>query len=168
VARSIPTPRKQRTRQHVMADQSLNYVERFIIDAGHTAQRLTQDYGYDLILFTYDERGYAEPGAAFLQLKASDPKSEASHYNGGQVMREVTYAQLHKVLSSLSFSIRVVTVENKLRVYEHAGTGARLALAFRPEDDVVLPHHMAALEGTLRVHGIADPLDFAMQLQKAS
>ena len=71
VARSIPTPRKQRTRQHVMADQSVNYVERFIIDEGHTAQRLTQDYGYDLILFTYDDHGYAEPDVAFLQLKAS-------------------------------------------------------------------------------------------------
>jgi hypothetical protein len=46
-------------------------------------------------------------------------------------MREVTYAQMHKVLSSLSFSIRVVTVDNKLRVYEHEETGARLWLAFR-------------------------------------
>ena len=67
-----PTLRKQRTRQHVIADQSLNYVERFIIDEGHTAQRLAPDYGYDLILFTYDEEGYAEPGVAFLQLKASE------------------------------------------------------------------------------------------------
>jgi len=65
-------PRKQRTRQHVIADQSVNYVERYIIDEGHTAQRLAADYGYDLILFTYDEEGYAEPRAAFLQLKASE------------------------------------------------------------------------------------------------
>src|SRR5256885_7563726 len=65
-------PRKQRTRQHIIADQSVNYVERFIIDEGHTAQRLASDYGYDLILFTYDEEGYAEPGVAFLQLKASE------------------------------------------------------------------------------------------------
>ena len=70
-----PTPRtlrKQRTRQHIIADQSVNYVERFIIDEGHTTQRLAPDYGYDLILFTYDEEGYAEPGVAFLQLKASE------------------------------------------------------------------------------------------------
>ena len=40
-------PRKQRTRQHVIADQSVNHVERFIIDEGHTAQRLEKDYGYD-------------------------------------------------------------------------------------------------------------------------
>src|SRR5438445_12341420 len=79
--RKIFGPRKQRTRQHVMADQSVNYVERFIIDEGHTAQRLEKDYGYDLLLFTYDDQGYVEPGVAFLQLKASETltKSE-SHY----------------------------------------------------------------------------------------
>jgi hypothetical protein len=72
VAPTPPTLRKKRTRQHVIADQSVNYVERFIIDEGHTAQRLAPDYGYDLILFTFDEEGYAEPGVAFLQLKASE------------------------------------------------------------------------------------------------
>jgi hypothetical protein len=56
----------------VIADQSVNYVERYIIDEGHTVQRLSQDYGYDLLMFTYDEYGYAEPGLAFLQLKASE------------------------------------------------------------------------------------------------
>ena len=76
-----PTPRKRRTRQHVIADQSVNYVERFIIDEGHTTLRLTQDYGYDLILFTYDDRGYTEPEVAFLQLKASETLTQAgSHY----------------------------------------------------------------------------------------
>ena len=83
-------------------------------------------------------------------------------------MREVTYAQMNKVLSSLGFTMRVVTVENKLRVYEHAAAGARLALAFRPDNDMVLPHHMGAVQGTLKVYGIADPLDFAVELQKAS
>ena len=65
-------PRKQRTRQHVIADQSVNHVERLVIDAGHAAQRLTPDYGYDLVLFTYDEQGYLEPGSVYLQLKAGE------------------------------------------------------------------------------------------------
>jgi hypothetical protein len=68
----MSTPRKQRTRQHVIADQSINHVERIIIDAGHTAQRLTPDYGYDLVLFTYDDRGYLEPGSVYVQIKASE------------------------------------------------------------------------------------------------
>ena len=72
MARPGPAPRKQRTRQHIIADQSVNYLERFIIDEGHTTQRLEKDYGYDLLLFTYDEHGYIETGLAFLQLKAAE------------------------------------------------------------------------------------------------
>jgi hypothetical protein len=65
-------PRKRRTRQHIIADQSVNHVERFIIDEGHTATRMPNDYGYDLLMMTFDEKGHAEPGLVFLQLKASD------------------------------------------------------------------------------------------------
>jgi hypothetical protein len=72
MAAKIFGPRKQRTRAHVIADQSVNHVERFIIDEGHTAQRLEKDYGYDLLLFTYDEQGYAEPDFLWLQLKAAE------------------------------------------------------------------------------------------------
>jgi hypothetical protein len=64
--------RKRRTRQHVIADQSVNHVERFIIDEGHTSQRIEKDYGCDLMMFTFDEQGYAEPGLVWLQLKASE------------------------------------------------------------------------------------------------
>jgi hypothetical protein len=72
MADKIFGPRKQRTRAHVLADQSVNHVERFIIEEGHTAQRLEKDYGYDLVLFTYDEQGYPEPDLVFLQLKAAE------------------------------------------------------------------------------------------------
>lgn len=72
MARQMFAPRKQRTRQHVIADQSVNHVERFILDAGHSAQRLTPDYGYDLVLFTYDKLGYAEPGFVYVQIKAAE------------------------------------------------------------------------------------------------
>jgi hypothetical protein len=74
--------RKRRTRQHVIADQSVNHVERFIIDEGHTAQRIEKDYGFDLLLFTFDEHGYVEPGFACLQLKATEslPLTGSYHY----------------------------------------------------------------------------------------
>jgi hypothetical protein len=62
----------------------------------------------------------------------------------------------------------VLTEEKKLRVYEHKETGALLALAFRPDDEAVAAHHLAAVQGTLKVYGIADPLDFAAEVQKAS
>jgi hypothetical protein len=72
MARQIFTPRKRRTRQHVIADQSMNYVERFIIDEGHTALMIQRDYGYDLLMFTYDEKGYVEPDFVAIQLKATE------------------------------------------------------------------------------------------------
>lgn len=72
MATQMFAPRKQRTRQHVIADLSINHVERIILEAGHTAQRLTPDYGYDLVLFTYDEQGFAEPGFVCVQVKAGE------------------------------------------------------------------------------------------------
>ena len=72
MASKLFAPRKRRTRQHVIADQSVNHVERFIIEAGHTAQRMEKDYGCDLLMFTFDEQGYAEPGLVWLQVKAAE------------------------------------------------------------------------------------------------
>jgi hypothetical protein len=71
LAEQLP-PRKQRTREHVIADQSLNYLERFIFDEGHTAERVERDYGYDLRLVTYDDQGSVEAGYVSIQLKAAE------------------------------------------------------------------------------------------------
>ena len=67
-----PEPRKNRTREHVIADQSLNFVEYFIINAGFTSEATTQDYGYDLIVNTFDSEGLIEAGNFYIQLKASE------------------------------------------------------------------------------------------------
>src|SRR6476646_2107489 len=72
MARQQFGPRKQRTRQHVIADLSVHYVEGFVLAAGHTVQRLDRDYGYDLFLTTYDEKGYVEPGHVCIQLQAAE------------------------------------------------------------------------------------------------
>jgi hypothetical protein len=70
MAIQIYSLRKQRTREHVIADLSVHYVEGFILEEGHTVQRLGSDYGYDLIVRTFDEDGFAEPGAIYFQFKA--------------------------------------------------------------------------------------------------
>jgi hypothetical protein len=70
MTRKIFGPRKRRTPEHVIEDQSVNHVERFIIDEGYTVQRMASDYGYDLAMFTYDQQGYVEPGSILIQLKA--------------------------------------------------------------------------------------------------
>lgn len=69
-------PRKQRTRQHVIADLSIHHVEGFILEEGHVTQRVSSDYGYDLIVWTFDERGYSEPGTFCIQLKAREHLTE--------------------------------------------------------------------------------------------
>ena len=65
-------PRKRRTRQHIIADLSANHIERFVLLAGHTVERLTHDYGLDLVIFFYDRAGHFTNGQVYVQLKATD------------------------------------------------------------------------------------------------
>src|SRR6476620_11209808 len=75
MASNIFGPRKQRTREHVIADLSVHQAEGFILEEGYTAQRLGSDYGYDLAMFTFDEQGYVEPGLVLFQFKAAEALS---------------------------------------------------------------------------------------------
>jgi Domain of unknown function (DUF4365) len=64
--------RKLRTREHVLADLSVNHAERHVLLRGFAVNRLEKDYGLDLMMFTYNERGEIENGHVFFQLKATD------------------------------------------------------------------------------------------------
>jgi hypothetical protein len=69
------------------------HVLKAYIDKEHTADRESEDYGYDLIAKTFDENGYREDGDIRLQIKATDRldkmrhkdfishKIEVNHYN---------------------------------------------------------------------------------------
>jgi hypothetical protein len=83
-------------------------------------------------------------------------------------MSEVTYGQVDKVLRALGFSCRTTTLQTKALVYEHQETGAMILLPAAAANKKVLPHHLAAVQATLKEYGIADPLDLAAELQKAS
>lgn len=63
---------KTRTREHILADLAVNHLERHVLLCGHTAERVRHDYGYDLTISTYDERGRIEGGTIFVQVKATD------------------------------------------------------------------------------------------------
>lgn len=69
---SQKTTRKRRTREHVIADLSVNHVERHVLLCGYTVDRAWHDYGYDLLLTTYDANGKVESGAVRIQVKATD------------------------------------------------------------------------------------------------
>ena len=57
------SPKPRRTREHIIASQSHNYVEKFFIDKGHIVNRPAEDYGIDLVVNTFDGNGYIEPGS---------------------------------------------------------------------------------------------------------
>jgi hypothetical protein len=65
-------PRKRRTREHRIADLSINYVERQALLCGFLVERITHDYGIDLEMVTFNRKGEIEEGKVFLQVKASD------------------------------------------------------------------------------------------------
>jgi hypothetical protein len=70
------TSGKRRTREHVIAALSMNFVERLVLKCGYVVQRCDPDYGYDLRLETFDEQGQLEPEHVPLQLKATDTLRE--------------------------------------------------------------------------------------------
>jgi hypothetical protein len=47
-------PKKKRPRQHIIADLSINHVERYVLLCGYSVERVEHDYGIDLVIFTYD------------------------------------------------------------------------------------------------------------------
>jgi Domain of unknown function (DUF4365) len=63
---------KRRTRGHILASLSANSIERVFLGKGHTVLKSEQDYGIDLVVFTYDDGGYVEPGNIYIQLKATE------------------------------------------------------------------------------------------------
>src|SRR5258708_4920528 len=65
-------PRKRRTREHVIADLSVNYVERQALLCGFAIERRMHDYGIDLVLLTYTSEGEPESGEVLFQIKATD------------------------------------------------------------------------------------------------
>lgn len=68
-------PRKKRPREHIIADLSVNYVERYVLLCGYSVERIEYDYGYDLVIFTYNAGGEIENGQIYVQLKATDSLS---------------------------------------------------------------------------------------------
>jgi Domain of unknown function (DUF4365) len=63
---------KTRTREHVLADLSINHVERQVLLCGFSVDRVQHDYGYDLSMSTYSENGEYEPGGVYIQVKATE------------------------------------------------------------------------------------------------
>lgn len=70
--RRSATERKRRTREHVLADLSANYVEKQALRCSFAVERVRLDYGIDLTVQTFNRRGEVENGWILFQLKATD------------------------------------------------------------------------------------------------
>jgi hypothetical protein len=62
--------KKRRTREHVIAELGVNYVQRHILLRGHSSELIFHDYGIDLLMFTYNADGEIENGHVEIQVKA--------------------------------------------------------------------------------------------------
>jgi hypothetical protein len=67
-----PLRRKTRTREHIVGDLAVNAVERQVLLRGFSLEAIAHDYGYDGLLFTYNDQGEPEEGLLYLQIKATD------------------------------------------------------------------------------------------------
>jgi hypothetical protein len=72
---------KRRTREHVLADLSANYVEKQALLCGYTAERVRLDYGIDLVVQTFNGRGEVESSRILFQLKATDRITTVANAN---------------------------------------------------------------------------------------
>lgn len=56
----------------MIADLSVNHLERHILRCSHSAERIEHDYGVDLLMFTYGANREIENGYVAFQLKGTD------------------------------------------------------------------------------------------------
>lgn len=64
--------RKRRTRAHIIADMAVNHLERHALSCGFSVERIYQDYGIDVNLYTYSASGELENGCIYIQSKATE------------------------------------------------------------------------------------------------
>ena len=65
--------RKRRTRQHVIEELGVNFLERQVLRRGHQLQRPSlREYGWDAVMFHFSPDGSVENGEVRFQVKATD------------------------------------------------------------------------------------------------
>lgn len=66
-----PHPVKRRTPEHVVADMSVNFLERRVLECGWVMEVMRSDYGIDAAIITFTPEGYVEPGLVYVQVKSA-------------------------------------------------------------------------------------------------
>jgi len=86
--------RKQRTRQHIIADMSINHVEYHALKCGFSVERIEADYGYDLQIYCYNDNGEFENGVIYLQLKSTDNIDRYKRKQGFSYSFEISHLNI--------------------------------------------------------------------------
>ena len=64
-----PSVGKRLPPRHIIADLSVNHVERHVLKCGFVVERPVHDYGIDLEMVSFNKQGEIQPGKVLLQLK---------------------------------------------------------------------------------------------------
>ena len=96
VTRKSEDRRKTRTREHVIGDLAVNHVERQVLMQGFTMEPIARDYGYDAMVFVYNDRGEAEEGVIFLQVKSTEKADK--HQDGRTIAFRLDRSDLQRWL----------------------------------------------------------------------
>jgi len=108
--------RKHRTREHIIADLSVNHLEYFVLKSGFTLEKFNADYGYDAELYTYEKMGEFENGLVYIQLKATD-NIEIKQLRSGKLSFSIEKQHLEIWLHELMPVILVLFDAQKERAY---------------------------------------------------
>lgn len=115
MADATSSSRKRRTREHVIADLSVNHVERQALLCGFSVERRVHDYGVDLVLLTYTDQGVEESGEILLQVKSTESASTVA--KGRFVSVRIERAHLRAWLAEPMPVILVVYDVSRDRAY---------------------------------------------------
>ena len=99
---------KKRPRAHIIADLSVNYLERFFLYEGHMVDRPVagNDYGLDLSILTFNDRHELENGWIYVQLKATDKIEKTK--NGRMLRIKIRKADLNYWVKEVNPVILIV------------------------------------------------------------
>ncbi len=114
--------RKQRTREHIIEDLGFNYIERQILYAGFTVERVRQDYGHDGFFVTFNEIGEVEPHLIRFQLKSTDfikfsEKKQSVNFDLSKRDLELWLLDTNKMLLMLYDAQKEVAYFEDLQIY---------------------------------------------------
>lgn len=86
--------RKRRVREHVIADMSVNFLERQVLRRSHQLIRIPQpEYGLDAMMLYFADSGEIENGVVFFQAKATDRLTIVDRGRGIAVAVEAAHLQ---------------------------------------------------------------------------